>query len=495
MKWKAQFWRSPESQFAFCLVFLFLVQAWQTHAFWHRLVLEDAAESLRAPYWFVAERTVYNGVACDLPYYVALSLAYKIFGFSVYMAKILRLGLHAFSLLALAELLRRWLGARQALVPLAAAGLSPTWLYLNTNQVQLGIDLQLMPILMLGALLLPLSGHPARCFLSMMAWAALFLICAMIFPSSVFYGPVMAAFLLGRWLWQPARIGWGWLLGGALLGAVLPIAASLLALKDPQLLIYDPVTKAGLFRGGGGGFSLDPKAFAESAVVVLQDLFIEGTSYNFDLPYAEFSSWISRISFTLLMMGAILWPLLNGRNSNRTQNWVGAWLLGSLLFLFCAPQLLHKFPGLRRTTGALFAYYGLLSFIWAGCRTWPRAPAFRAVLGIAILGSLFGNAQTLGLNAAEARISAQAKNLSWFHVRANPEDSLLYWEEATRKGAALRCEEFNFSSCRYAEIFGAIQGYRYWNHLPSSPIIAWDPLQQRYRQIDISLWENHIWPQ
>jgi len=344
MKWKAQFWRSPESQFAFCLVFLFLVQAWQTHAFWHRLVLEDAAESLRAPYWFVAERTVYNGVACDLPYYVALSLAYKIFGFSVYMAKILRLGLHAFSLLALAELLRRWLGARQALVPLAAAGLSPTWLYLNTNQVQLGIDLQLMPILMLGALLLPLSGHPARCFLSMMAWAALFLICAMIFPSSVFYGPVMAAFLLGRWLWQPARIGWGWLLGGALLGAVLPIAASLLALKDPQLLIYDPVTKAGLFRGGGGGFSLDPKAFAESAVVVLQDLFIEGTSYNFDLPYAEFSSWISRISFTLLMMGAILWPLLNGRNSNRTQNWVGAWLLGSLLFLFCAPQLLHKFP-------------------------------------------------------------------------------------------------------------------------------------------------------
>src|SRR5262245_12695526 len=96
-----------------CIAILFFIQLLYTLAFLERLHLEDVAESIRSPFWWAAEHTIYNGVASNVGYYRILPAAYRWFGFSLFLAKWLRLALHFFSLIALAELFRRWLGPKK----------------------------------------------------------------------------------------------------------------------------------------------------------------------------------------------------------------------------------------------------------------------------------------------------------------------------------------------------------------------------------------------
>lgn len=483
------------------MLLLFAVQALHTQAFLPRLGLEDAAESLRSPYWLAERRTVYNGIASNVGYYSLLAVAYKLFGFSLYLAKWLRLALHLFSLLALAEIFRRALGAKYALVPLLVAGLSPTWLYLNTSQAQIGIDLQLLPILLLGLLSLPLhkkaSALAGILFLSMgFIWAAL------IYPTVLFYAPTLA--LAALWKWRSTEPGPAphpaLALLAAFLGLCLPVAAFLLYVKDPQLLIYDPVHKAGLFRGGGGGLTFSPAIIGANALRVFHDLFHGSGSYIFDIPYVEFYGWAGQLSASATAAGLSLlaWTLFKNQHliPGRDRQ-ILAWLAFSLLFLFLFPQLVKLHPGLRRTTGALFAYYGIVAFVWHAAQRWPAEvfpKFFKAALTAGVCLHLFAHALTIEKNLREGRASAAANNLSWFQLKGDPVASLNYLDSYTRSGEALFCGRFRPTLCRYAEIYGTIQANRRWNGRDETPLLGWDPELEKNRTVEIARWENHEWP-
>jgi hypothetical protein len=491
---------------ALCLGLLFAAQALHTHAFLAKIGLEDAAESLRSPYWLAKGQTIYNGVASNVAYYFTIAAAQKIFGFSLYMAKWVRLGLHFFSLLALAILFRRWFGPKRALIPLMVVGLSPTWLFLNANQAQLGADLQLMPILLLLALLMPLRRSPLAAAAAV-ALGAGFLWAALVYPVSLTYFPCFALLLAWRWRCEHPRLEWLKAIHlplAVLAGACVPVVGFLLYLKEPRIWVYDSVHKAGVFRGGGGGLTFDPFVVAKNTLVVLNDLFVRANSYIFEIPYVEFHGWLGRFAFLVAFGALFLLPFALKRKASLASEAgrdraIYLWLAFSLAFLFLFPQLVRLAPGMRRTTGALFAYYGWVVFLWHIVCHWPRERlpgAARALLTLGIVAHLFSHAVTIGKNVADGRGNAGKTNLLWFNLQATPEESLAYLDASTRNGQPLYCgEKFNFSHCRYAEIYATIQSYRRWSGLPELPILGWDPKRKEPRVVDISLWESYEWPQ
>jgi len=121
---------------------LFAAQAMVTWAGLEGLRYEELAEFIRNPFWF-DHRLVYDGASANVAWYALLVVTYKVFGFSPYASKYLRLALHVPFLVCTALLLKEWIGVRRGWLPLVAVGLSPTALYFNSFH---GIDLQLFPV-------------------------------------------------------------------------------------------------------------------------------------------------------------------------------------------------------------------------------------------------------------------------------------------------------------------------------------------------------------
>lgn len=488
------------------IVVLFFLQFLMTKAQMEQLHVEDLAESVRSPYWW-SQRTVFNGVSSSVGYYFLLSGAFKVFGYTLYMAKWVRLAMHLLSLVAIALLLKRWMGAKLALVPLLVAGSSPSWIFFNSNQAQFGIDLQFFPLLLVTAIYLPLKRGFLTYFCvgllgTLSVWSAL------TYPTGLFYLPLLAAVVAWRWWKEDGNwrsLFWIGLAFAA--GFVWPIVAALLYVKDPQLLIQDPVFKSGIFRGGGRGFTRRPHVIGEHYLVVLRDLFVAPNSYFFTPSTVEFGSWLGRLGFLCTAVGS-LYVLAKLALRFQLRSWKTVlanpsvalilWLTAFALFFFNFPQFVATFPGLRRTTGFLFAYYGLVAYLWYLAFDNGRADFSKKLRVIFILGACFhlaSNVISYERNLIFARgKDHRAGNETLFTTAGDPMSSLIYWEEQTRRGVPLRCEEFTFTGCRYPEMFGAIQGYRLWENKPPADIWGWDPYLKKNRVLELSIWEQNEWP-
>jgi hypothetical protein len=460
------------------VAFLFVLQASFTLVYLERLPLEDAAESVRSPYWW-SQRSLFS-ISSNVGYYALISGAWSLFGYSIYMAKWLRLALHLLSLLALARVLRGWLGARDALVPLLVTGTSSSWLYFNVNQAPFGIDLQFLPLLLVPALARPKPGWKA-CWGAGLAGASL-TFAATCYPAVLFYAPA----LLALFAWRNRERGIRDFLGlgiASACGALFVVAAAFLYLKDPSILWLDPETGAGLFRGGAGGFTGDPGQVLANASATLRDLFVGPSSYSFFLLHVEFGHWLARGAFAATIVVAIcrLWkgprsPLL-------------LWILGFGIFCFAFPQWITPVPGLRRAAGALAAYYALLAFLWHVARTSTElGKGLRALAMAAVLAQGVANLASAGWNLNVGANFVRSANPEWFRSHGGPEASLAHWDDFTRQRGVLRCEEPR--SCRYAEIYGAIRGLRHYDGLPDSVILAWSFREKAPVVLEPSHWDR-----
>src|SRR5438105_4332756 len=103
------------------------IQYWVSATSMHQIRYEELAESVRNVFW-LSHRLVYDGVSSNVGWYGTLLIVYKLFGFSLYSAKFVRLGLHFIGLLCAADILRRCMDVRMGIVPLVVIGLSPTLL-------------------------------------------------------------------------------------------------------------------------------------------------------------------------------------------------------------------------------------------------------------------------------------------------------------------------------------------------------------------------------
>jgi len=80
-------------------------------AAWNRFQYEELAESVRNPFWLV-HHSIYDGISSNIGWYGLMAAYYKIFGFELAGAKVVRFLILAIALYLLLNTLRKFLSWR-----------------------------------------------------------------------------------------------------------------------------------------------------------------------------------------------------------------------------------------------------------------------------------------------------------------------------------------------------------------------------------------------
>lgn len=464
----------------------------------HGIRHEELAESVRNVFW-LDQGLTYDGIYSNVGWYGTLLLVYKVFGFSLSTAKIVRLVIHLVGLYATASLLVRHLRPGAALVPLAAIGLSPALLYFGTTQLSFGLDVPYAAM----CLWLLLSVTPlSRSRLDLAKWCLagiIAMVAAMSYPAFVLYLPsllIVAWWRLGQAGSTPATGRWPALAihaASAAVGFALPLAAALLYVVSPELLIYDPVNQAGLFRGGGR-FGFDPAALWRSITIVWRDLFVYGGSYYFDVSRPDFSGVLAPLGLATTA-GLMLYLGATGRIDRRP----GVAILVAVLMGLVVPNLgVDGEPGLRRSTILLSAVFASFAVVWHSLVTNRAGLGRSRAVAIALL-ALVPLSHPIKLPALADDLSRQNiyQNVDWFRVAGTPAASLARVLEGLDAGQQLACpmgKDGRVTLCRYQEIYAAVAGYRTWNGLPTPDIHALDWRTGEDIVLSPALWRDGYYP-
>jgi hypothetical protein len=490
--------RSPKLTIYWSLpLLLTALQGWVSWQFCHEIRGEELAESVRNVYW-LEHRLLYDGVSSNVGWYATLMLFYRIFGFSLYSAKIVRLILWALGLFGAADILREKLGPKLAWAPLLLLGLSPTLLYFGAMQTSFGVDIPYAAIclwLLLASLRRPRADALGGCLAFACGFTAM--LAALSYPGFLFYFPSLALVALfapaGDPAGPPPGLSSRWnrfLFAGA--GAVLPLALALWYLAPATLLIYDPATRTGVFRGGGQ-MGFDPAVAWHSLGVVRRDLFVRGESYYFELSRPDFSGFaavaaLGWIGLTLVYMGA------TGR-INRLA--AGAALLLLVLTLVVPNLSINGLPGLRRCTGVIAASVVCFALVWqyyAGLDA-ARIGWRRAGLALCLLLPL-SQAFKIAPLLADAAQPSRYRAGEWFALRPSPTASLAYVMDQLGRGQILEFygRDGKILPIRYQEIYAAVAGTRLWNHQPDLPVWALDWRTGQRIALTPACWTNYYFP-
>jgi hypothetical protein len=466
---------------------LFAAQAAYTMAGLERLWYEELAEGIRNPFW-LDHRLVYDGVSSNVGWYGLVLIVDKVFGFSPYAAKYARLALYGPFLVCSALLLRQWIGLRRAWLPLLAVGLSPSLLYFNNLGTSYGTDIELFPVVLF---LIARVGDRAqrgraRLAITQFSIGATAMIACLIYPSFLFYLPVLLAFHL--WANRPILTarqrfeGLAWMTAGFL----TPFCAALAYVKNDSVFVYDPATGgAGVFRGGGHALTLDPRLIFQSLSHLLRDLFFQGNTYYFALPHAEFSGAIGLAAAAGILIGStvIAWKW---KPLRMPLVLVGLLCLSSI----AAVAFTARFPGLRRSTAFLSGVYAAVACVWAV----PALPGAlnRAVALTTKLASVLLIVHHLVVYLPNYRYLTAATGKiddAWFHHFGSPDESVRTWaRDWVLAGKPLTCP--STTSCRFSEIYAALEGYLKWSGPGERPVLVVDPKSGRVIQLDIQLWQT-----
>jgi hypothetical protein len=276
-------------------------------------------------------------------------------------------------------------------------------------------------------------------------------------------------------------------------GLIAPFLWALLWLKQPGLLLYDPITRHGIFRGGGG-FQFQLNSFIQAMRISREDLFILGNSYHFQLPIAEFGGWLGLIGF-----GGVLFVILRAMFAKPYRlPIIGLWVV--LIAGFVLPCMAGGPPGIRRCTAALVMFYALYFLCWKFLATeksifprrqWTCAIILLLILPLHHLEALFGNWSAFS--------QPNPWGVFWFdNKKDHPEKSFDQWLEFTRNGGVLplkvKDNQREIITSNFSSIYGALRGYRLWNHLPQVPIKGYDFKTHRIIELDHSLWDSYYFP-
>lgn len=438
---------------------------------------EELMESVRNVY-LLQYRTVYNGASTNIGWYGLLLCVYNCIGFGLHTAKIVRLALDCVSIFCLAHVLRNVMGAARAWLPLVTVCLSPIFLYFNMMQGGFGLDLQYLPICLFLATKLDFERKWPVVALQAVLWGLVMIAC-MSYPVFVLYLPVLIILYL-RQLRRGAEMrGALCVTGNALVSIaafMVPLAAGFLYVKNRGILVYDPITTKGMFRGGGNIYP-DLSTLVGCLKVVFRELFVKGQGYHLELSRTEFSGVTGMVPVVFVMAAGLV--LFFTRRSFRPI----LLLCGLLLAINCIlPNLDATAPGIRRCTGILAALYALYVIVWyylSGRNALPLACKWAGILMCVLLPAhhLLAYPENLAGLATPSIFRVQV----WYEVKSTPAESLQFWLHHTEEGKGLLLVDgFGKPVTRYTEIYYALAGYRRWNRLKETPLMAYDVKSGRY---------------
>ena len=461
---------------------LFGLQAVYSFRSMNQIRYEELMESVRNVY-LLQHRIVYNGASTNIGWYGLLLFVYNCFGFGLHTAKIVRLAIHLVSIFCLAGVLRNLMGAGRAWLPLITIELSPIFLYFSMMQGGYGFDLQYFPICLFLVTKLNFDKKWLVAIIQIALWGLVMIACTS-YPVFILYLPVLIILYL-RQLGKRAKMrGALYVTGNVLLSIaafMVPLLVGFLYVKNRSILVYDPVTTRGLFRGGGG-IKPDLSALAGCLKVVFRELVVRGQGYHFELSRTEFSGATGIIPVAFVMIAGIV--LFFTRRSLRLVLLL-SWLL--LVLNLILPNLDMNAPGIRRCTGILAAIYAVYAIVWyylTGRETRPAGLKWAGILICLLLP--IHHLLAYPENLSNLDNPSIYRVIVWYDVKSTPSESLDFWLKHTEEGKGLMLiDGLGRPVDQYEEIYYALAGYRWWNHLKEKPIMAYDGKSGKYIPLSV----------
>lgn len=483
------------SWFWFLLIALFLLQFIFTVNSTGQIRYEELAESVRNVFW-LENKTIYDGVSSNVGWYGTLLAIYKTFGFSLHTAKFFRLVLALVSLICLAAILKKYLSPKIAAVSLVTVGLSPTLLYFNTLQTSYGLDLQYLPICLYLVLTLNFKNFWPAFGKQLLLWSVA-MVAWMSYPTFAFYLPALGLLYLWQIIKQkvykkPLIMGVNIIF--SLLSFTWLLALAFYYVKDKSLLLYDPVVKSGIFRGAGS-FYFDGGTFFKNLNRTLGDLFFQSGSYYFEVATVEFSNIYPVLAvITVLLISLILLVKSNQLRLPLALCWATL-IFGLAVANFTADPT--GFPGLRRNTAVLAAFYSMyiLVWYWVVNQKWETLQLRNILIVILMLIPLH-HLLAYPVNLFNLGTPSPYQYSHIFKIADTPAKSLdLLVMGAQREDLKLGCKDSDgeLQTCRYAEGYAAVAGYCLWNNLSCNEILGYDSKRSEFIPLSTGLWEKYYW--
>ncbi len=476
----------------FLPVTLFVLQYILTVNSMGQIRYEELAESVRNVYW-LENGTIYDGVSSNVGWYGTLLLIYKTFGFSLFTAKFFRLFLFLVSLFCTFLLLKKYLGPKKSLVPLIAFGLSPTLLFFNTVQTAIGLDLLYLPVCLYLVMTINFQKLRSSFGRQTLLWS-IAMIAWMSYPTFVFYLPAIGAL----YVWQLyIQVGFkkplitGLSLLTSLLVFLWPLLAALFYVKDKNLLIFDPVTKSGIFRGAGS-FYLDFGAFYKNLGQTLSDIFIRPGSYYYEVFTGDFSNFYPVVPvITVLTLALILCVKFPKYRFPLVLSWF------TLVFTLLVANLtseLNGYPGIRRNTAILSAFYTMFAVVWHWILTLHKTKQYKILFTVLLLLIPLHHIMVYPVNLFNLGKPSPYQYSHIFNIAPTPEKSLdLLVKNVQKEDLKLGCQdpEGKLVTCRYTEGYAAVASTCIFNNLNCNKILGYDDKTSQFIPLEIKLWEEY----
>lgn len=466
-------------------VVLFFTQLLFTLNSLHQIRYEEVAESIRNVYWF-SERLIYDGVSSNLGWYITMLSIYKLFGFQLFAAKFLKLFLFFVSIFLTSLMLKKWLGYRKAFIPLVAIGLSPSFLFLNTLNVQFGLDFLITPILIFIILNISLKKNITTLLLCFILGCIL-IFSTMAYPVFLFYFPALF-FLLFYRLKKIKKLSFFFHITPLISGFFLPFLLSVLYIRNSNLLLYDPIRKAGMFRGAGD-FNFSLQNFFKNTTVLATDLFITGKSYYFEVLASDFSHL-----FPVLSILATLY-LIAIAFKNKVLRPIILIITVSLIFNFLSTGFILN-VGIRRNTPLIFGFYIFFTIAFYQLFRINFKNKFKKNILIIFLIILpIHHILVLSLNYNYLTTKSQHQYSLYFTTQETPQKSVDFILSLSQKEElrldCIKTKEDNY--CRFNEIYPLIKAGCKWNNLNCKNVYGYSPEEKKYLPLSLDLWKNDYW--
>ncbi|MBI2327839.1 hypothetical protein HYU92_05980 [Candidatus Curtissbacteria bacterium] len=468
----------------FILALLFFLQFLFTLNSTNQIRYEELSESVRNPFW-LNSRYMFEGGA-SVSWNLFLLIIYNLFGFSLFAAKFVKLGIFAISLFCLWGVLKKYLGRWRAVVPLVVTFLSPTLLYLNILQSAFGIDLLLLPIC--AYLLLSIDFKKLvrskilirtflLWFLVMVSWLA--------YPTFLFYLP--ALFLSYFYRLIKSSKSKGFLLVNitvSLLGFLAPLLAVILYVKNKEVLIYDSVGQVGSLFRGNGYFDFSIFTFIKNFAFNLYYLFYRSGGYHFEVSKVDFSDFYPIL--TLLVVVWFIFKLFKNKKYKALILLIGSVVVFNVTVAYFTPDM---GPGMRRFTPILAAIYAFFVLVWHYLTSSKTELRFRKfyilILSLLVLHHLI----VYPINLIHLKDLGVYYEKFWFTKAETPKKSLdEYLGIIQKEDLYLECPE-NSRYCRYSEIYAAIAASCWWRGLVCHEVLGWWPKAGKFIPISIDTWK------
>lgn len=472
---------------------IFVFQAIYTKASVNQIRFEEAIETLRSAWWF-QNGLVWNGGYSFLGWYSSLTVAYNLFGMDIFTPKLVKLFFEFFAFFSMAFVLKKYLGTVGAWLPLLLIGFSPTFIYLNSLSLSMGLEVSIFVICLFFLATLnfrkKLKSYIWQFllwFLAMFGWLTYF--------GFIFYLPILGGIYLYKITTRQVKSFWLKSLAISTFAFFLPLIVLFFYIDNRQLLVYDSLLGRGIFRSFGS-IDLSFDVWFDNLRIIFSDLFIRPTSYYFEPPKVEFSGVYPVLSLLMIFVGTSYVYL----KFKKLRKIVACTLILLSVYFFLVSIVGPKtLGGVRRGTILILLVYFLLAICWRYIVLNGKTPKrarflFGGFLTLLLVHHLFAYPDNLRAlsnpSIFQERVwFGQEPEKTFANLLATAEKQDILLECFNQDGSRVQCGSLSI-------IYSAVAGGCYWNNLKCNKIAVYDPDSGKNINLDLALWgrESHAEP-